>query len=92
MDSQPGTSDYIYGWSRRYIMSSDSSDEKSHLPVSSSMFFSILKKFIKVISLCWSIKQIGNAPYWCTHHFLMGHIKFYGTMALPKVISVVYSF
>jgi hypothetical protein len=23
----------------------------------------------------WAIRD-GNAPYWRTHHFLMGHIKF----------------
>ena len=40
--SQLNQTIYIYGWSRRYTMSSDSSDGKSHLPVSSSMFYYIL--------------------------------------------------
>ena len=29
-------------------------------------------------TIVWAIRD-GNAPYWRTHHFLMGHIKFYGT-------------
>jgi len=26
-------------------------------------------------TIVWAIRD-GNAPYWRTHHFLMGHIKF----------------
>jgi hypothetical protein len=26
-------------------------------------------------TIAWAIRD-GNAPYWHTHHFLMGHIKF----------------
>ena len=37
-------------------------------------------------TIVWAIRD-GIAPYWRTHHILMGHIKFYGAMARPKVIS-----
>jgi hypothetical protein len=37
----------------------------------------------------WVIRD-DNAPYWHTHNFLMGHIKFYGAMARPKVISELF--
>jgi hypothetical protein len=29
----------------------------------------------KQCTIVWAIRD-GNAPYWRTHHFLMGHIKF----------------
>jgi hypothetical protein len=37
-------------------------------------------------TIVWAIRD-GIAPYWRTHHILMGHIKLYGAMARPKVIS-----
>ena len=40
-------------------------------------------------TIVWVIRD-DNAPYWRTHNFLMGHIKFYGAMARPKVISELF--
>jgi hypothetical protein len=34
-------------------------------------------------AILWVILD-GNAPYWRTHHFLMGHIKFWRNGAMPK--------
>jgi hypothetical protein len=39
-------------------------------------------------TIVWAIRD-GNAPYWRTHHLLMGHIKFWRDGAAQSVVQVL---